>query len=388
MSRFGEYLEIRTSKGLSYVRFSSMEKINTAEGIVFDCDGVLIDARPSYDEALKNTVKELVRILIGIEINPNSIPSETIYTIRNTGGFNNDYNTVHLLTTWICLHAPEENLEKLKKRISNNFDLTTLLNTKPNTEIKLTEYEVTTLMKKLEEGIRKYENTGAGYEEIEKNLFRELLNSYEKRSRYLKVLLDALRYPSFYGEGLLVTIFDEMYFGSDNIREVRRRGPFFSFRGMIENEKLMVDSSTLREFKRMFGRMGLATGRGSWETYKTLGDLISYFDRGACVFIADKISQLTGGDLVMYEKPSPYALLESVRNLGVDGNTVIYVGDSVADLLMWKKAREQVGDLLFVGVYGGINETDRLFCFIEGGADVVIPDVTELIKLVNFLRGD
>ncbi|MEM4328870.1 MAG: hypothetical protein QXI50_04325, partial [Candidatus Caldarchaeum sp.] len=69
-----EYLELR-SGGVSYVRYSSMERLSSITGAVFDCDGVLIDEKSSYDEAIKDAAAALLGFLTGLSFNSSDIPS-------------------------------------------------------------------------------------------------------------------------------------------------------------------------------------------------------------------------------------------------------------------------------------------------------------------------
>ncbi len=387
MSQARNYFELRTARGLSYVRYDSIERLSSVESAVFDCDGVLIDSRTSYDEAIRYTVAELVRALTGVEFSRDSISLETIYTIRGVGGFNNDWDTVHLLTTWLAIHAPRESLERLAKlhhnagesRVSPSELMRKLEENTGHTE--MTKDQIRQLLRSLEIKVQQYERTGMGYREIEEALVYPELNTSDAES-IIRAINWALGYPGKYGEGLLVTFFDEAFFGSRNIQHVRRGGPYFSLDGSLEGEKLLVDEETLRELSLVFKKMGLATGRGSWETSKTMGALLSYFEPSARVFIAD----LVNSDMVSkerYEKPSPYALIEAARGMVGD---VMYVGDSAADLIMWQNAKKVEDRYVFAGVYGGVGDVDRIDQFMEGGADLIIPSVSILPRVMRIIR--
>ncbi|MDJ0269343.1 MAG: HAD family hydrolase [Aigarchaeota archaeon] len=387
MSQARNYFELRTARGLSYVRYESVERLSGVESAVFDCDGVLIDSRTSYDEAIRYTVAELVRALTGLEFSRDSISLETIYTIRGVGGFNNDWDTVHLLTTWLAIHAPRESLERLAKlhrsadesSISPSELMKKLGENTNHTE--MTKDQIRQLLRSLEIKVQQYERTGMGYREIEEEVVYPELNTGDAES-IIRAINWALGYPGKYGEGLLVTFFDEAFFGSRNIRNVRRVGPYFSLDGSLEGEKLLVDEETMRELSSVFRKMGLATGRGSWETSKTMGALLNYFEPSARVFIADLVNDDIAGK-ERYEKPSPYALIEAARGMVGD---VMYVGDSAADLILWQNAKKVEDRYVFAGVYGGVGDIDRIDQFMEGGADLIIPSVSMLPRVMRIIR--
>ncbi|MEM2515023.1 MAG: hypothetical protein QW419_00595, partial [Candidatus Caldarchaeum sp.] len=99
--RIREYLELRSSAGTAYVKYSFMERLPSVRSIVFDCDGVLIDEKTSYDQVIREVTVRLVTLLTGFEIAESAIPSEVIYAVRSVGSFNNDCDTVTLLVEWI-----------------------------------------------------------------------------------------------------------------------------------------------------------------------------------------------------------------------------------------------------------------------------------------------
>jgi phosphoglycolate phosphatase-like HAD superfamily hydrolase len=65
--------------------------------------------------------------------------------------------------------------------------------------------------------------------------------------------------------------------------------------------------------------------------------------------------------------------------------TAFYVGDSIEDLYMAKKAEKDVDvKILFVGVYGcSVRPEETIRKFIEGHADIVIKNVNSLFQLVD-----
>ncbi|MCS7129561.1 MAG: hypothetical protein NZ919_02850, partial [Candidatus Caldarchaeum sp.] len=178
------------------------------------------------------------------------------------------------------------------------------------------------------------------------------------------------------------TVFDEVFFGSDLIREVRGSGPYFEFEGKLKHEKLLVEPQTLESLQRRGLVLGMSTGRGSWETWRTLGSLSNMFEKQACVFIGDFVAA-EPSKKELYEKPSPWSLVKAVKNLRREGY-VLYIGNSAEDFIMYKKARKEVDKLVFAGVYD--SSYDVADYFQENGADLIIPKVNNLPKILEFLE--
>ena len=82
-------------------------------------------------------------------------------------------------------------------------------------------------------------------------------------------------------------------------------------------------------------------------------------------------------------KPNPYSIKKAMNCLGA--KTAFYVGDSIEDLYMAKKAeRDADVKILFVGVYGcSVQPEETIRKFIEGHADIVIKNVNSLFQLVD-----
>lgn len=370
-----EYLELR-SGGVSYVRYSSMERLSSITGAVFDCDGVLIDEKSSYDEAIKDAAAALLGFLTGLSFNSSDIPSETLYRVRAVGSFNNDCDTLALIVEWAVKMMDDKSGYSLAERLEglkllSLVELAEAMKTYKHTGLSA---EASALMFELGEKISALEGTAASLSEVESAL--------GIKSPAVEALKKVLNYPERYGKSLLTTVFDEVFFGSEHVNTVRGSGPFFSFEGKLKNEKLLVERSTLERLRRRGIVLGMSTGRGSWETWKTLGDLADFFDKKACVFIGDYVAA-DPSSKQLYEKPSPWSLLQALQNLGGNGE-VVYVGNSVEDFVMFRKAKQTSANILFAGVYG--QSHDAADFFLENGADLVITNVNIFPKILELLE--
>ena len=91
------------------------KKINFSEceAIIFDIDGVLVDVKKSYDEAIIKTVQFI--LTKSFNTNLANFPfQDMISKLRNTGGFNNDIDTAYSIVLIIlyCIFINKMNIDK------------------------------------------------------------------------------------------------------------------------------------------------------------------------------------------------------------------------------------------------------------------------------------
>ena len=93
-----------------YTQDSITSEIADIDGIIFDCDGVLVDVSNSYDLAIQRTTAYVLKEIAGI---PKSDPitSKIIDGFKATGGFNDE---VDLTYAAILSLAAAKNLNKCK----------------------------------------------------------------------------------------------------------------------------------------------------------------------------------------------------------------------------------------------------------------------------------
>lgn len=378
MSRIREYLSLKTGQTSLYIRFSSLDLLSDVRAVIFDCDGVLIDEKTSYDVTIKEVVSYIASLLSGLKVTPQMVPDETIYAVRTVGSFNNDCDTVYMLVAWFLHRAVEE----LKVDLGERFSMLKSLGVEEfaRTAASFGAFSdvdgviVKAIFRELERVVAPLAATALSLEEVERNV--GFNGEFSERLRAL------LKYPGVFGESILTTVFDEAYFGSDTINQVRGRGPFFNFEGNLKHEKPIVVRETLEVLKALGLGMGMSTGRGSWETWRTLAELSGYFNRDACIFISDIVNREPGLKQDV-EKPSPWSLRLAADKLSPVGN-VVYVGNSAEDFVMWRRAREADPRMLFIGIYGHSEEMADFF--IENGVDAAIPTVNQLPKVFELVK--
>nr|BAJ46691.1 hydrolase [Candidatus Caldarchaeum subterraneum] len=361
--------------GTIYVKYAALEPLSRVGGVIFDCDGVLIDEKTSYDKVIQEVTVYLTHMLTGYTVDASAIKQETIYDIRAIGSFNNDSNTIQLLVEWLVDRISAELDNKVTERMtelrSKNFtEMQGVLQSRG----KVSSSMVENWLRDLSGKVAPFSGSAAALTALEEEIGIDM--------QLTKMVKDVLKPGGRYGESLLTTVFDEAYYGSENVQKVRNAGPFFSFTGKLDEEKLIVSRETLEKLSQYGIRMGICTGRGSWETWRTLGEFSRYFVKEACMFISDYITI----DPVKYsylEKPSPIPLLEALKGLGGD-EPKLYVGNSAEDHIMFQRALSSRENLLFAGVTD--NDYRRLDYMFENEADLILSSVNQLAKVFQLLR--
>ena len=125
----------------------------------------------------------------------------------------------------------------------------------------------------------------------------------------------------------------------------------------------------------------MISGRSKIASYFTLNSLIDYFNENACVFLEDENRE--------FSKPNAFSLHKVFDNLKL--TSALYVGDSIADLLMVENFRKQTTEdrIFFCGVYGdgdGENNKgsiDKKRLLKSNNADVIIKNVNDLPNILN-----
>ena len=102
-----EYLRFSSESGEILVRRDSADMIRYVEGVIFDCDGVLIDVRDSYNRAISKSVSYIFKCITGRDLPEDWISNEIIHLFRRTGGFNNDWDTVYGILMFMLSRLPK-----------------------------------------------------------------------------------------------------------------------------------------------------------------------------------------------------------------------------------------------------------------------------------------
>jgi phosphoglycolate phosphatase-like HAD superfamily hydrolase len=353
----GSYLRVEAPgrAGGFAVNRSSMRLLRKVDAVVFDCDGVLIDARGSYDATIRVVVEAMVEGLTGVKLRLARLAPRLISTIRRTGGFNSDWDTTYALTLF--------SMAALKPRLKTG-----------GARGAGAEEALTGITAAFGSAPR-----GRGREAVDSFLDSEFPSLKESLDRSR----DYLGYPKTPPEGRMTTAFDELYFGASlfqKVHGVRAKNP--RAKGLIELERTLVTTKTLDSLAKILGgaRLAMVTGRPFVGTEHSLGsDVMKRFDRDSSMFIGD--ADVDIGLRRTYDefrKPSPKALIRAREKLS--SSTLLYVGDSAEDLMMVQNARRGgLEGFLFAGVYQTSPEPSRQASFFErGSSDIIAESVNQV----------
>src|SRR5438132_7182501 len=92
------YSRVRAGGERLTINEESRRLLKKVDAVAFDCDGVLIDARRSYDATIIAVVEMMVKDLTRVRLRIAKVAPNLIAVIRRTGGFNSDWDTTYALT--------------------------------------------------------------------------------------------------------------------------------------------------------------------------------------------------------------------------------------------------------------------------------------------------
>jgi len=393
-SLLNEYYELRVDGGKAYVKSDSFGKIYSIDAIIFDCDGVLIDARRSYDEAIRRTIQHIFAQLTGCPLSLSTIPKEAIYNLRLSGGFNFDWDTTYVIALALFKNLPkrfQEAFSEAAKQIEAEEAIQRLTAASSKLSGRMPKDYFKKKGKTLREALIKITQSRPEDREAAERL---ILESAEREgcAEHLKDFINFLAYTSEAPRNIISVVFDTYFYGPEPFKELYGFESWLSVRnGLIEKERLIITEETLKALREMLGegKLGLATGRSSLATKKTLGGLLNYFNSRGMVFLEDLKFKMGGSETLIkpYVKPQPYALLEAAAGLG-DVRSVLYVGNSAEDYIMAKNANGVKKIFSFAGCYALQNSPGKMIkLFKDAEAAIIIPTVNDLPKVLEYVRG-
>ena len=320
---------LRKKQSGIYIDDSVLDDLFYSDGIIFDCDGVLIDVRKSYDLTIKKTTEYVLekfsQITDSIEID-----SKIIDGFKSTGGFNDEVDVTYASILSII------SAKKLNKK-QDQFIFDVISNA-----------------------------DSSGIVSVEK---------------YLEGLVDIsdiknkLSYPGTHHENPLYQIFDQIFYGPELYSKLFKRQSKFSEPGLIKNDIVLVNYSLVEKLEKKFiSKISIVTGRGKESVRYSLDKLLEKFDLTHSAFLEDESREMA--------KPNPESLIRSIR--GMNSNNCIYVGDSMEDFIMAKKATAQGYKTTFCGIIGtSENPQKKLELFQRNGATLVLESINFLPNILN-----
>ena len=383
----------------AYVKVNKPGQLRRVGAVIFDCDGVLIDTRDSYDRAISKSVAYVFEALTGYSTPEGLISDEVISLFRRSGGFNNDWDTVYGILMFILCELPERlrcRLEKEIEQIGSQPDPFKRISSIRESVEKIERDELgdeffEEAMDKLKKFTELLDETGV--DSVDRNLAGAAENS-EDLPAFVKVLKRFLCYPGDVGESIIATVFEEFFCGSELFMETYRMEPrFYKGLGLVENERSIIRPETLDRLTYFLGRanLGVASGSRLIPAKYILREILERFDPKASIFLddvekAESEQSNRAGLKVNLKKPNPFSLLKAAEAFN-PRSIVLYVGDSMADAMTVREANKADPRFIFAGVYGYSHPKEVLLRdFIEFGCDVVLPSVNELPLVLEEIR--
>ena len=377
-----EYIELNYSdEGPSYIRKDRIDEIKKIDVIVFDCDGVLLDVRLSYKNAVSKTSSILIEAFTGYKIPEDFFDDKLYFSYKKTGGFNNDWTHTYAYVMKTLSELPPSTLQKIDSisrkslkfhKPAERLDFIQQNQVETNIDEQQLYMSLLAFTKNLD---------SSGVESVDRELIPITGENVKK----------ALNYRADVGESIVSTLFEEIFGGAELFRETFGVEPQFieEKKGLVENNYVILKKETLQGIRKLIGkRVGIASSSLANTACHSLGDIIDNFSEDSMVWHdnVDIAMRETGrNDL---HKPNPYPLLRASKPYN-PYNMVLYVGDTMADKIMARKTREMEKKFLFAGVYGASSlPEESKQAFMEEKSDIVTPSVNELPLILLEIRNE
>ena len=308
------------------------QKISKFDSIIFDCDGVLVDIRNSYDHAINKTISAIMKELFNDEIG-DVVTSKIHFGLKSAGGFNDEVAVVYaIVMTLVASKKSNIEFEKLIVDVINNAN-------------------------------------ESGINSIDSYFKEKNIDVIEIKSK--------LDYENSRKVSYIHKIFNKLFYGSKLYEEIFNEKSQFSEKPLIDLDSIVLDDNLISKLKNRFGsKVATVTGRGKFAFSYSMKNFLDNFDMENSVFLEDRPLNLA--------KPNPESLIETISK--INSNCSLYIGDSMEDLLMVQKCREMGYDVSFCGIYGSSDEPKLKYeLFQKNNASFILESIQELPKALNLV---
>ena len=301
----------------------------TFDSIIFDCDGVLVDITNSYDQTIVKTAKYVLETLAKIS-DSIKIDFKIIDGFKSTGGFNDEVDLTYAAIISIVA------AKKLKKDQTEFINLV----------------------------IKNSDSTGI-----------KSVETFLKNQVDISEIIEQLSYPGSHKDNILYQIFDQLFYGPELYSKLFKNTSKFSESGLIENDIVIFNNDLSDKLENKFNKqISMVTGRGKESVKYSLKNLLEKFDLQNSMFLEDEPRELA--------KPNPQSLVNSIN--GMNSKSCLYVGDSMEDFIMAKKATILGNKTTFCGIIGtSKNPEEKLQLFEQNEAILVLDSINLLPKVLN-----
>ena len=308
------------------------QKIQKFDSIIFDCDGVLVDIRNSYDYAINKTISAIIKELFNDEIG-DVVTSKIHFGLKSVGGFNDEVAVVYAIV--MTLAASKKSGIEFEKLI---IDVIANAN---------------------ESGINSIDDY------------------FKDQNIDLMEIKSKLDYENSRKVSYIHRIFNQLFYGPKLYQEIFNEKSQFDDEPLIDLDDIVLDNNLIFKLKNRFGtKISTVTGRGKFAFSYSMKNFLDNFDIENSVFLEDRPLDLA--------KPNPDSLIESIS--GINSKCSLYVGDSMEDLLMVQKCQEKGYDVSFCGIYGSSDEPELKYeLFEKNKASFILESIQELPKALNLV---
>jgi len=308
------------------------QKIQKFDSIIFDCDGVLVDIRNSYDHAINKTISAIMKELFNDEIG-DVVTSKIHFGLKSVGGFNDEVAVVYAIV--MTLAASKKSGIEFEKLI---IDVIANAN---------------------ESGINSIDDY------------------FKDQNIDLMKIKSKLDYENSRKISYIHRIFNQLFYGPKLYQEIFNEKSQFDDEPLIDLDDIVLDNNLIFKLKNRFGtKISTVTGRGKFAFSYSMKNFLDNFDIENSVFLEDRPLELA--------KPNPDSLIESIS--GINSKCSLYIGDSMEDLLMVQKCQEKGYDVSFCGIYGSSDEPELKYeLFEKNKASFILESIQELPKALNLV---
>ena len=308
------------------------QKIQKFDSIIFDCDGVLVDIRNSYDHAINKTISAIMKELFNDEIG-DIVTSKIHFGLKSVGGFNDEVAVVYAIV--MTLAASKKSGIEFEKLI---IDVIANAN---------------------ESGINSIDDY------------------FKDQNIDLMEIKSKLDYENSRKVSYIHRIFNQLFYGPKLYEEIFNEKSQFDDEPLIDLDDIVLDDNLILKLKNRFGaKISTVTGRGKFAFSYSMKNFLEKFDIENSVFLEDRPLDLA--------KPNPDSLIESIS--GINSKCSLYIGDSMEDLLMVQKCQEKGYDVSFCGIYGSSDEPELKYeLFEKNKASFILESIQELPKALNLV---
>ncbi len=347
---------------LRFLRYTS-GMINLPPLLIFDMDGVLVDVRASYRQAIVQTVHLYLTRGLGIALPEPLVTPVQIEACKLMGGFNNDWDLTAGLLGYFLTQLPPLTQPAVPPADLDAV-MTCLAQTGAPAGVAPQLFTAAAHLPALIEPVRQ---AGGGLSGL-----RQVIGVHNLGLVFASGALTAAN--------LMLRIFQEVYLGPDLLTRLYPGAAprFHNAPGLIELETLLVRLPTLATLAANY-RLAIATGRPWGEAIFTLTrlGLAPFFP--LCITHDDvTAAEAASGHATRLSKPHPWPLLSAAARLDPGGRlAAAYLGDMPDDMRAAQSAKNERSFMAIgVSVTGGEALRSHL---LAAGADLVIPDVDALV---------